>query len=530
VTTGTTIGFTITVSNSSATGTGTAFNAQLLDELPGGNSLPWIISPAYGGPGTCTIVAGTLGGSFTLTCSFGNLAPGGSAIVHVQAPTLAPPGSSAGTYNNSANAFANNEPLPGATSNTATIVVQPPPPPNLSVTKRADASPVTTGTTIGFTITVSNSSAAGTGTAFNAQLLDELPGGNSLPWIISPAYGGPGTCKIVQGPLGGSFTLSCSFGNLAPGASATVHVQAPTLAPPGSSAGTYNNSANAFADNEPLPGATSNTATIVVLPAMPPSITKSFGVATVPVNASTTLSFTITNPNTIALTGIGFTDTLPAGLVVATPNGLTGSCGAGSITAIAGSGAISLTGATLAASASCSFSLEITALTEGVKNNSTTPVTSNEGGNGNAATATIRVASPPTLTKVFTDSELQLHGPSNTTALSFTLTNPNTGTTLTGLAFTDTLPSGLTVSTPNSLTSSCGGTITATAGSNSISLSGATLAAGASCTFSVNVTGIAIGVQTNTTSTVTSNEAPPGAPATATTSVDDLFFFWFFAA
>jgi hypothetical protein len=136
----------------------------------------------------------------------------------------------------------------------------------------------------------------------------------------------------------------------------------------------------------------------------------------------------------------------------------------------------------------------------------------------------------PTITKQFADSQIQLFGPSNSTALSFTIMNPNTITTLTGLAFTDTLPSGLIVSTPNGLTGSCGGTIMAIAGSNSISLSGGTLAPSASCTFSVNVTGTEIGVQTNTTSTVTSNEAPPGAPATATTSVDDLFFFWFFAA
>ena len=86
------------------------------------------------------------------------------------------------------------------------------------------------------------------------------------------------------------------------------------------------------------------------------------------------------------------------------------------------------------------------------------------------------------------------------------------------------------MSTPNGLTGACGGgTITADPGSNSASLSGAALAPGASCTFSVNVTGAEIGVQTNTTSAVTSNEAQPGAPATATTEVDDLFFIWFFS-
>jgi hypothetical protein len=138
---------------------------------------------------------------------------------------------------------------------------------------------------------------------------------------------------------------------------------------------------------------------------------------------------------------------------------------------------------------------------------------------------------PPTITKAFADSELQLLGPSNTTALSFTITNPNAAVTLPDIAFTDTLPGGLIVSTPNGLTGSCGGgTITAGAGSSSISLSGATLAGGASCTFSVNVTATAIGVQTNTTSTVTAlGGALVGSPATATTAVDDLFFNWFLA-
>jgi photosystem II stability/assembly factor-like uncharacterized protein len=138
---------------------------------------------------------------------------------------------------------------------------------------------------------------------------------------------------------------------------------------------------------------------------------------------------------------------------------------------------------------------------------------------------------PPQLTKSFADAEVQLFA--GITRLSFTITNPNP-VSLAGIAFTDTLPSGLLVSAPdNGLMGSCGaGTITAVPGSNSISLSGATLAGGSSCTFSVLVNGAAIGVQNNVTSPITSTTGGglTGSPASDTTSVDFLFVYWFFAS
>jgi arabinogalactan endo-1,4-beta-galactosidase len=124
---------------------------------------------------------------------------------------------------------------------------------------------------------------------------------------------------------------------------------------------------------------------------LPPTLAKVFGASSVALNGTTTLTFTLSNPNTNqTLTGIGFTDTLPPGQLVATPNALTGTCGGGTITAASNS--MSLSGATLLASSSCSFSVNVTGLTSGAQKNTTGAVTSNEGGKGGTATATLIVA------------------------------------------------------------------------------------------------------------------------------------------
>src|SRR6185503_6423187 len=123
----------------------------------------------------------------------------------------------------------------------------------------------------------------------------------------------------------------------------------------------------------------------------------------------------------------------------------------------------------------------------------------------------------PTLSKSFLTSPIP-QGSSST--LRFTLTNPNTATALTGVGFSDTLPTGLLVATPNGLTTTCtvgtltGGTTTATAGTSIISRSGATLSANANCTISVNVLGNVAGQYTNISGTITSTETGPNTTST----------------
>src|SRR4249919_1814688 len=107
-----------------------------------------------------------------------------------------------------------------------------------------------------------------------------------------------------------------------------------------------------------------NTANATLKVGLPPSITKTFGAASIPVNGTTSLTLTITNPNaTASNTGVAFTDTFPAGLVVSTPNGLSSTCGGGVATATSGTGSVSLSGATIAANASCVVSVNVTGTT-----------------------------------------------------------------------------------------------------------------------------------------------------------------------
>lgn len=283
-------------------------------------------------------------------------------------------------------------------------------------------------------------------------------------------------------------------------------------------AGQYTVSATFVATGNYLGSTNSKPFTIVA----PPVIGKSFAATKIVPGSTTTLSFKISNPNNfVALTGIGFTDVLPVGLLVASPTGLTSTC-VGTVTALAGSGTISLAGGVIAASGSCTIQVVIKASnTDGIYHNITSAVTSNEGGLGNMGSASITVAYPPGIKKAFSVLAIPSFG---SATLTFTVNNPNTTVAFTGVAFSDTLPTGLKISTPAGLTGTCGGgVITAVAGTSIISLSGAALAPGASCTFSVNVTAGATGALVNTTGPITSDQTVPGTTASATITVGGVF-------
>ncbi|HKF21440.1 MAG TPA: Ig-like domain repeat protein [Candidatus Angelobacter sp.] len=171
----------------------------------------------------------------------------------------------------------------------------------------------------------------------------------------------------------------------------------------------------------------------------PPSIAKAFNPAVIAVNGVSTLTLTITNPgaDTVAEAGVAFTDNLPAGLVVATPNGLGNTCG-GTATATAGSGSVSLTGGSVPVASSCTVSVNVTSSAAGNYNNTTGAVSSTNGGTGNTASASLSVQ-PADLTITKTHTDPFSRGQTGAT-YTITVKNSGAGPTLGTVMVVDTLP------------------------------------------------------------------------------------------
>lgn len=295
---GAAVGFTLTVGN---TGPNPAVGVTLGDPLPASNGVLWSITPAHTGPGSCAIT-GTAPAQ-VLGCSFGDLAAGASVGVHVSGTTSA---ATSGPLTNTATARATNH---GPVSAVATVTVNRP---TLTITKVADATAVTSGTAIGFTVTARNT---GPGSATGVTVSDPLPAATGVSWSVSPAYAGPGSCAVTG--VAPNQSLSCALGTLAPGASASVRV---TSASSVATVGTLTNTATAQGQNH---GAVSATASVTLAPAATTTTTTTTAAATTTTTTAPATTTTTTAPATTTTT----TTTAPAATTAA-PTGPAGVAGA----------------------------------------------------------------------------------------------------------------------------------------------------------------------------------------------------------
>lgn len=148
-------------------------------------------------------------------------------------------------------------------------------------------------------------------------------------------------------------------------------------------------------------GATGNTTANITVStvnafltiALKPSliVAKSFSPSAITASGTSTLTVTLTNPDSRAITGAAFTDNYPANINNTAAPALTNSCG-GTATAVANGSSLALSGGTIPANGSCSLTVQVTSTVAGTYLNSTGTVTTTNAGIGSAATATLAVS------------------------------------------------------------------------------------------------------------------------------------------
>ena len=484
------------------------------------------VSAAGAAGGTCTgassnnFAAGQTG---TLTFSGLTIPAAGSCTVTVTL-TSAVAGANANT---ASGVTANETPVAGAGSNTATLIVDSPP--QLSVgfspgVILSSAALATSKTTLTFTLSNSNAVAL-TSVAFT----DALAG-----MQIFAAGAAGGTCAGVAGNsfTAGATSLSFSGLTIPAGGSCTVTVQvsSPAISP---AAGWPNSTSGATSAQTPTAGPASPAGYLTVVTYA--TLQKVFSPSSMSAGGTSTITFTLTNPNAISLSGGGFSDTFPIApgpmTTTAVAQSYIGS-GRGTCTGAipsAGSTAatsVSFTGLAIPANSSCTVLVDVTATVVGNYSNTASGVTTAETGAlaGPASSAATLGVAQLGVAKSFSPTSV---GAGEKASLSLVVNNPTSKAYAGTLVFSDTFPAGMSVASPLNVTNGCGGTVrnagdtaNSAAGDTGFSVQGGTIAKSASCTVTIDVTAGAAGSYPNTSSAPSSAGSTIGSPSnTATLTV-----------
>ncbi len=260
-----------------------------------------------------------------------------------------------------------------------------------------------------------------------------------------------------------------------------------------------------------------------------PGFNKVFSPDTIGPGSISTITFTITNDSGTPVTSLAFTDvlpTVPGDVDIADPANASTNCLDGIVTAPDGGGTITLSDGRLEAGASCTVTVDVTASTPGVHTNPAVTLTSSAGSSISPSTDLTVVTTLPGFSKSFAPSTVAFGGRST---LTFTIDNTANPSTVDNLDFTDNLPAGMVIAAPSSASTTCGTalippTLTAVAGTGVIILdangigSFPAVAAGASCTISVDVVSTGVGELHNLSGELLANFVSAGK-ASATLDV-----------
>lgn len=338
--------------------------------------------------------------------------------------------------------------------------------------------------------------------ANNVTFSDNLPAG----LLVAPSPNITSTCGGTITANSGTGVITLTNGTIAQsvgGVTGQCQISVSVIA---TSPDTYVNQipASAASSSQGTNPLAAN-ATLTVAPAAPVTGNKVFSPANLHGNGSpTTMTITLNNPNPFLLTNATLTDPLPAGLQVASTPTASTTCAGGTVTAVAGSTSVGLSGGSIPISGSCTVTVRIEASSP---NNSQDADVTNvipvsnlitDEGVTNATTiqGAVRVQTGARVAKAFGPATII---PGGNSVLTLTLSNFNS-TPISAADITDLMPAGITVT--SLVSNTCGGTPTFTA--TQVQLTGGTIPAAPSgtgagtCQIQVNVTSAAAGVYNNT--------------------------------
>ena len=472
-------------------------NASFADTFP---SPMQVVGSAVTVSGACTgFPANIAAGTTAFNPSGVALPAGATCTISFQVKSA-----TAGPYTNTASGVTTAETVAaGAPSNSAQLGVG-----VVGIAKSFGASRIQSGGTTVVTLSLTNPSGVA---QTNGSFGDVLSGMSAGATAVGGTCTGTTPSSLTVGQTNLSFT-----GINIPAAGCTV-----TFTVTSASAGTQTNTASGVTTSLLPAGPPSNTATLVVT--APPSIATSFAPSTIQIGATSLVTFTLVNGDSIPLTGASFSDTL-TNLQVAAAGTAGGTCaGAASNSFVLNqTGALNFSGLTVPPGAGgCTVTIPVTATTVSPAAgypNSTSGLSSVEAATGPVSnTARLIVAAPATIAKAFATSPI---GQGGTSLLTFTLAN-SSNVPLTGSSFTDTL-ANMSISGAGAAGGSCAGASSnnfAAGQTGTLNFSGLTIPLTGNCTVTVTVTSSNSGINSNTASGVTSNETPVAGPASNTANL-----------
>ncbi|MEX2500288.1 MAG: hypothetical protein WD397_15580 [Wenzhouxiangellaceae bacterium] len=460
------------------------------------------------GPGS------SISGTDQLSFTGGSLSPGESCTfsVTLQVPAGAPLGSFTNTTSE-IGATVGGLATTGPEASDDLIITE------FSFTKTFIDSPVIAGdtTTLRFTIENNSTTFALTDMAFTDNL-DAMLSGAAAVGLPAADICGAGS------NISGTGNLTFTGGNLGPNSSCTfdVTVQIPAATADDQYSNITSTLSGTFDGNAvTVPAASAGlevNSSLLLL-------SKSFTDDPVVPGGSVTLEFTITNTSsTETVTGIAFSDDLDTALsgMAATVVPANGFCGAGS--QATGGGVLTVTGASLAPSASCTFQVTVQ-VPAGAADTTVVNTTSQVSGTVGALAVQGPAASDELILIQVAFSKA-FAGPAaaaGSVELQFVIDNLSDTESLSGVAFLDDLdaviPGLIAANTPLAGVCGAGSELT---GSSVLTLTGGNVPAGESCAFSVllNIPASAVpGSFTNTTSNLTSGGLFLAGPASASLSI-----------